>query len=211
MKIMTAVQAAGLALCMAVPGVASADALDDAAKASSQTGIAGRLIYFGLPKQAEVDAVIQKLKPYAKKIRIGVGESGPIYGFDKSARTALLSSFSKAGFKVCTGWGMLSEIAGNDDDVRAGQMALLEQARNLGQTSAFIVDKKPYTTAGLEFFEMDMETVEKGVGTGMDRLFVDIGTSRGTELRDDRAFSVMAAMMSEQTLGGADWDCLNAE
>lgn len=190
-------------------GPVLADVLDDASKAASQTSVAGRLIYFGLPKQTEVDQTIRRLKPYAGKIRVGVGEAGPIYGFNQSGRSALLAAFSDAGFKVCPGWGRLSEIVGSDNGLRDGHMKLLNAARKQARQNALIVDKKPYTDAGSSFFYDDM--VVKGAGTGMDRLFVDIGTKNGAELRNDRAFATMAAMMSEQIKGGAEWDCMNGE
>lgn len=181
--------------------------LNEVSKAASQTSVAGRLIYFGLPRQADVDETIDRLRPYANRIRVGVGEAGPIYGFNASARQSLFAAFADAGFTICSGWGVLSEVAGEDDALRDAHMRLLESARKLAQVNAIIVDKAPFTQAGSTFFHD--EIVESGAGTGMDRLFVDIGTANGVELRDDAAFATMAALMSEQIRGGAEWDCMN--
>lgn len=201
---------AGAAVIAALLGsAAAADAVRDASKALSRTGVHGKLIVFAVPTANEVEAMIGGLSPYASKVRVGVGEGSPVYGFTPRQRTELLGRFREARFRTCSGWGLMSEIVGEDDAARQGHMTLLGQGRKIGATSALIVDAKPTTNAGQQF--MEDGTVAKGAGTGDDRLFVDLGTANGGEVRDDRSFAVIAALISEQILGGMDWDCMNGE
>lgn len=194
---------------MVVGTAATADVAQDAQEALSRSGAHGKLIFLAVPSEAEVEATIRGLKPYASKVRVGVGEAGPVYGFKPQQRTALLGRFVDAGFRGCSGWGLMSEIVGSDSTAQRAHAKLLDQGRSVGAHSLLIVDAKPFTDAGQRFMEEGV--VVKGAGTGADRLFADLGTSQAREVRNDQSFAVGAALASEQILGGVDWDCMNGD
>lgn len=126
----------------------------------------------------------------AGDVRVGVSVYGGILPEAIAAREAALDLFERHGFTVCKGWGSDAYDFAPEDMQLMFRKRYGETASAAGEVSLQI-DNGPITQAGNEYGQ---DYLVAGVGTGEDRLFVNL-EAEGREVRDDRAFAAVDLMI----------------